>query len=500
MSVRTEYELLPSFEAELNEIEEKGISAELIVKIINKHRANAIFNENLHKRYKGINGFVPIFNREPKYDEENPINKKVNNDYFGLIVNAKTGCFAGKPISYSYSTTEEAEDDTGGNKKVELAQRTLTDFTTRNNMHGVDMQITKNAATYGYSGRLAYIDKEKNERVRAIHGYETIILSHTTIAEPEYAIRYYSNIDINGQEYWTADFYDNKYMTTYEGDLTSLEEKNKRLHCFDYCPLQGVMNNEECMGDAEKVIALIDAYDEALSDNANEIEAFAHAMLLVNLALKDNTVLEQAQKSGVLVIPPVGTQQNNDPVKWLTKNINDTFTEHHLERLNENIFIFSQTPNFLDEKFGNVSGVALEQKFNGMREKCSAFQASFMNSAQYMWKVLCSSWKKKGISIDPLHIVMDIKFNIPQDLEGEAKTVQTLIGAGLPKRYAYSKLSDVEDVEWLLDEIEAEKESAMSLFEQAQEMAKNTSDEEPDQKENNKEEEEKENDKAGKEV
>lgn len=483
MSIRTEYELLPSFEAELCEIEQHGISEELIKKIIEKHRANSIYNEKLHKRYKCIDGYVPIFNREPRYDEKNPINNKINNDYFGLIINAKTGCFAGNPISYSYSTTDEAEDDTGGNKEIEIAQRTLTDFTTRNNMHGVDMQITKNAATYGYSGRLMYIDEDKNERVRAIHGYETIILTHTTIAEPQCAIRYYKNIDINGQEYWIADYYDNKYMITYEGDLTSFTEKSRRLHMFDYCPLQGVMNNEECMGDAEKVLALIDAYDEALSDNANEIEAFAHAMLLVNLALNDDTVLEQAQKSGVLIIPPAGTQQNNEPVKWLTKNINDAFTEHHLERTNENIFVFSQTPNFLDEKFGNVSGVALEQKFNGMREKCAAFQASFTSSAYHMWKVLCSSWKNKGINIDPLHIVMDIKFNIPQDLEGEAKTVQTLIGAGLPQRYAFSKLSDVEDVEWILDEIEAEKENAMSMFEQAQKTAIDTSNQEPDPKE-----------------
>ena len=34
------------------------------------------------------------------------------------------------------------------------------------------------------------------------------------------------------------------------------------------------------MGDAEKVLALIDDYDKGLSDNSNEIEAFVHSYLI----------------------------------------------------------------------------------------------------------------------------------------------------------------------------------------------------------------------------
>jgi SPP1 family phage portal protein len=459
---RNEMELFPDCSEFIEEIENNGISANLIYKIIQKHLPNAMYNRKLYKRYIGLDGYVPIFNRQPKYEEE-PINNKLNNDYFGLIVNAKVGCWGGRPISYSYSITEEAEDDTGGKEKIETAKRTLSDFVVRNNMHQVDIQTAQNAAIYGYSGRLAFIDKEGNERIKAIPGYETIILSDMDISEPEYAIRYYEEMDIDGVKHWVVDFYDDKYMTTYKGDLMSLEETGKKLHLFDYCPLQGVANNQECMGDVERVLPLIDDYNKVLSDNSNEIEAFVHAMLLVNLNTDDD-VIKKAQKTGALIIPPVGSQQNAEPVKWLTKNINDGFTEHHLERLNDNIFTFSQTPNFLDEKFGNVSGVALEQKFNGMREKCTVFTANFNNSSFYMWKVLCSSWKKKGIDIDPMHIIMDSKLNIPQDLEGEARTVQTLIGAGLPKRYAYSKLSDVEDVEWIMNEIEAEKDEITEMY------------------------------------
>ena len=150
MAVRNEFELLPEFSAELEEIRRNGISLDLIYKIIQKHRPNALYNKSLYNRYLGIDGYTPIFNRQPKYEEADPINNKVNNDFIGEIVNFTVGYFAGEPISYSYSSTDEAEEETGGENAVNEAKKALTDFVTRNNMFGVDMETTKNAALCGY--------------------------------------------------------------------------------------------------------------------------------------------------------------------------------------------------------------------------------------------------------------------------------------------------------------------------------------------------------------
>ena len=46
-------------------------------------------------------------------------------------------------------------------------------------------------------------------------------------------------------------------------------------HLFDYNPLFGVPNNKEMIGDAEKVIHLIDAYDLTMSDASSEISQFS---------------------------------------------------------------------------------------------------------------------------------------------------------------------------------------------------------------------------------
>ena len=210
---RYESQLLPTYTAEIEEIRENGITTELLTKIIQKHLPNSTYNRLLYNRYMTIYGGVPIFERQPRYEEENPINNKINNDFMSEVVDFKVGYFAGEPISYSYSQTDEAEESTGGKEGVDKATKILTDFTTRNNMFGVDMETTKNASIYGYSGRLFYIDKEGTERVMPVHGFETIILSDTSIAEPEYAIRYYTVADINGIESWRVEFYDSHYIT-----------------------------------------------------------------------------------------------------------------------------------------------------------------------------------------------------------------------------------------------------------------------------------------------
>ena len=478
MNCRNENEFYPEFSSELKAIRENGISTDLLYRIIQKHLPNSLYNRELYNRYRNVLGSVPIHNRQPKYEEENPINNKVNNDFFGEIVDFKVGYFAGEPISYSYNNTEEAENEIGGEKAVDDAKKALSDFTTRNNMFGVDMETTKNASIYGYSGRLFYIDKEGTERVMPIHGYETIVLSDTDISEPEYAIRYYKVKDLNGAESWVVELYDNKNIYTYTGDLLSLELKEVKEHLFDYCPLQGVANNKECIGDAEKVLSEIDDYDKIVSDNSNEIESFVHAMLLVYLNA-DDEVIKKAQKSGCMVVPPVGTNNTAEPVKWLTKNINDSYTEHHLDRLEKNIYRFSRTPNLNDESFGNASGVSLKFKLHGLETKCATFEANVMNAAQYMWKVLCSSWKKKGQTLNPLQFSLDFTRNFPLDALNEAQTAQAYLAAGLPKEWIYSQISGIDDVDYIMDLIESEKEDVADLYPSlalANEVAENKTD------------------------
>ena len=464
--MRNKFNLYPDFGAEIKEIEVNGISTGLINTIINKHASNASYNRSLYERYEVLEEGVPIFSRHPRFQENGepePINNKINNDFFSEIIDFETGYFAGNPISYSYSKTEESEDDTGGNEAVEAAAKALSDFVTRNNMFEKDMEMTKHAACYGYVGRLFYHDEEGNERVMIVPGYETIILSKTDITEPQYAIRYYSVSDINGSAVLHVEFYDDKQIKFYEGQPGALTLIEDKPNLYDFCPLQGIPKNGEKMGSAEKVLADIDAYDRTVSDNSNDIESFASAYIDYENIQANEDEIRKAQRSGAIKFT---TGAAGGKVYYLTKDINDAFTEHHLERLEKNIYRFSKTPNLNDESFGNASGTALKFKLTALESKCGMFEAKVISAVAYMFKLLASSWRKKRISVEPLQCVMEFKRNFPLDILGESQAAQALINTGMPKEIAWDKsLSFIDDIDYVMQLVENEKDGIPPLSE-----------------------------------
>ena len=467
--VRKYFELYPNFSPFLNEIRENGVSPSIIQKIIEKHSSNSAYNKKLYNRYMNILDSIPIFSRTPRFvqlDEngiptQNIINNKINNDFFSEIVDFKVGYFAGKPIKYSYSNATESIEATGGIENVDIARKSLTDFVTRNNMYDVDMETTKYASICGYSGRLFYHDLDGNERVCAVAPYETIVLSDKSLYEPEYAIRYYETENINGRSYLVAEFYDSNSISIYEGQLSNLVLKNQKLNMYDFCPLQIIPNNNEMIGDAEKVLALIDAYDRVVSDSSNQIEGQIHSKEVYENV---NITAEEIAKSNYTGAIQFYNGQGNAKVYKLESNINDSFVQHHLERLRDNIYRFSKTPRLDDQNFGSTSGVSLKYKLISLEAKCGMFQAKLNSANTYMFKLLASGWGKKQLHVDPLQFICEFTRNFPLDIEAEARATQNLISAGLPKEIAYNiGLSCIDDIDFVMQKIEEEENNIPSL-------------------------------------
>lgn len=472
----------PDYSGFIAHIKEHGVDESLVNKIIDRHRNNAVHTEELYNRYKTREDAVPIFSREPRFEHESKdikeLNNKINNDFFGEIADIAVGYFAGKAASYQYVV--DAEEETAA---ADEAKKALSDFVTRNNMYDVNMETTKYATICGYAGRLFYIDEDGNERVMPVAPYETIILFENEMTEPFAAIRYYKTVDINGTESYKAEYYDDTNILFFEGQLGGLAhnpEKDKK-HMFDYCPLQGVPRNRELMGDAEKVLAEIDDYDKTISDNSNDIEGNTNAHMVFQNVMISAEEMAKARKSGAFQFNSIG---DNSKVYYLTKEVNDAFNEHHLNRLEDNIYRFSKTPNLNSEKFHESSGISLKFKITGLESKCGTFEAKCISADTYMYKLLASSFVKKRIAFDPLCAYTVYKRNFPMDLTNEAQTVQSLTGAGLPKRIAFEQLSFIDDVEMVMEEIEKEKDNIPSLMDNLPEDDDITTG-----KENNKEEE-----------
>lgn len=480
----------PDYSAEIDAIESGGITKELLERIIRRHQGCMQHMKELYGRYRTEADKVPIFTREPRFNDatvvdkdgnmqkaeaESAINNKVNNDFFGEIIDTKVGFFAGKAANYTYGDDYLSEEETGGEEAVEEASKALSDFIKRNNLFDINMETTKFAGVCGYAGRLFYIDPEGNERVMVVAPYETIILSKTEMTEPQYGIRYFSYLDLNDKTLWKVEFYDESRIAYYEGQLNSLALVKEEPHLFDYCPLQGVPNNGELLGDAVKQLAEIDDYDGNYSENSNDIEGFANAYMVFKNCKVDKNTMATANATGVIGIEVDDPDAPYD-VYYLTKNIDGTFVNSHLDRAENNIYRFSKTPNLNDPEFTAASGMALRIKMTGLETKTGMFEAKMLSADTYMFKLLASSFAKKKIPFDPLQCSVKYNRNFPTDFLSEAQAVQALIAAGLPKQIAFKALSFIDDIGAVMRLIETEMDDIPDLDEEDRRLPQDDSD------------------------
>jgi len=440
----------------LERLREGTPDAALISEIIDDHKADHDRMLSFYQRYKAAIDGVPIFNRQAvDYEDfetgaikrlDNKVNNTLNNSFDSDIVDTKQGYMFGHPITY------QVDDGSEPGESSEL-QEMLNKFNLRNHVEDADSEWGKKAAICGYGSRLAYIDLEKNERIRNIDPWETVFFGDEGMTEPEFALRYYRGY--RGQ--LKAEFYDSKrvyYFDTPENGNFGFQKE--QLHMFDYCPLFGLPNNEELMGDAEKVYQLIDAYDRTLSDASNEIEQYRLAYLILKGLGADEETLARMRKSGAVEL-----FDKDDDVSYLTKDINDALIEHHLDRLEANILRFAKSVNFTDESFaGNISGVAMKFKIMALENKCITMERKMTAALRYQAKVIFSAWRKRYPSIgvdDFLKVWFQFKRNLPVNTVEEAQVLATLQGV-VSERTRLATASFIDDVDYELAEMKREQD------------------------------------------
>lgn len=437
------------FQSEILAIREIGINSEIIKSILKKfepRRQKMLAN---FERYRTDAAGVPIFSRS--FRDSSKVNNKVNNDFFSEIIDIKVGYFAGNPFSYQY-------DRRADSTIYEAASQRIQRFATANNLADIDSETTKNAAIGGYAPRLLYIGTDGIERLASLPPYECIILSLESVSKPEFALRITPYYDGRNTRRRIEVYDDARMRVFYERKRNVFIEAEDEIepHVFGICPLFAVPNNEELLGDVERVEALIDAYDRTISDVNSEIESFRLAYMLFRGGIVDEEIIRQAQRTGAFSMP------DDASIEFLTKQMNDTIVENHLNRLHENIYRFSKTPDLSDEAFsGNQSGVALKYKLFPLESKCKTFERKFNSAINYMLEGLCNSWRIRGENFDPLSFFVEYKRNFPLDLLNEAQIQQTLKGI-VSEQTRLALASFVDDPAYELQQME--EEALQSVF------------------------------------
>lgn len=416
---------------------EKLNNVELIQALIKKHSMEAVPRlRRLQKYYLGQHDIL----QRTMADESKP-NNKIVNSYASYITDMVQGYWLGKPVTYT-STNEALLESV-------QAIHDANDEQAHNSLIGKDLSI------YGSAFELLYLDEQGNLKFAQLPVEETFMIWDTGISPKAIgAIRYYSVMDyLTGDSTMRVEVYTDNTIKHYVQNEDGFVLVEELQHYFGSCPVNFYMNNDEEMGDFEKVMSLIDAYDKAVSDQVNDFEYLADSFMVIT-GMADTPVEEfKDMKNNRIIL--LG---DNGKAEWLVKQTDNATTESYKTRLQKDIHKFSHTPDLSTDEMGNLSGIAIEYKFMGLEQICSNKERLFKQSLSNRIRMIAQILNIKGNNLDANELKPNFTRNIPVNMDEITKSVKELYGL-VSHDTLLAQLPFVTDVGAELEKIQKEKES-----------------------------------------
>ena len=422
------------------------ITSDVVKWIIKKHKDEKVRISNLKEYYNNNN--TAIMNRE--YKDANKPSNKLAHPFASYITNMAVGYFLGKPIGYNSENTQ-------------LLER-LNDIFKYNDEADNNTTLAKYSSIGGYSVELLYRDEDAMPRFIALPGDEVAIVYDNTLEDNILcAVRYFEE-EMPGEDKVKTiiNVYTKDLIKTYElvdDEIKYLSDKDEDNY-FGDVPVAVYLNNDEMYGDFEKVKSLIDAYDQAQSDTANDFEYFTEALLVISgVDLDDEAKLDFKQHRILNLYGQDGKAE------YLIKNINDSALENYKNRLVEDIHKFAQIPNLTDEQFaGNVSGESMKYKLMGLENIVGIKEAKFKKGLMRRIELLCNFL---NIATNDLMLYTDIQpvftRNKPQNETELANMVKGLYGI-LSDETLISILPFISNAREEIEKRNSEKETTLDSY------------------------------------
>lgn len=412
------------------------LTSEKLKDFLDRHAARLPRYDRLMNMYMGKH---PIL-----YEKEKELGKPDNRlvvNFAKYIVDMLNGYFIGIPVKTIHENKEVAA------KMKEIAKR--------NSQNDNNAELSKMCSIYGHAYEFLYQDENAHTRVTYVDPREAFVIYDNTVAqEPLYGVRVLK--DDQGRPYGTIySRYDERdFFTSDDGELV-IEEKGQE-HFFGDVPLIEYVENNERQSAFENVETLINAYNKAISEKANDVDYFADAYLAILGAELDEETIKQIRDNRVINLKSGDGQKI--VLEFLDKPNADTTQENLIERLERLIFQISMVANISDEKFGTSSGIALKYKLQPMENIALMKERKFNNGMIRRFKMMFNIPTNFGVDPDEyLNIEYVFTRNIPNNILEEAETAEKL--AGITSRQTQlSVLSVVDNVQNELDRIQKEKE------------------------------------------
>ena len=421
------------------------ITVEVVNKFMEKHKLEVARYEYLKNMYLGI----MAIDDEPAKDSWKPDNRLAVN-FTKYIVDTFTGYFNGIPVKKSHSDKEILTK--------------LQEFDNLNDMEDEESELAKMACIYGRAFELLYQDEDTQTNV-VYNSPENMFMVYddTVKQEPLFAVRYGIDEDkkIHGEVYTLLE----TIKISGENDEISFGEKT--YNPYPDLPVVEFYFNEERMSIFESVISLVNAFNKAISEKANDVDYFSDQYMVFMGAeideedvknITDNRLINYYDKNQN---DQSGSASKLD-VKFLEKPDSDSQTENLLDRLTKLIFQTTMVANISDESFGSSSGVSLAYKLQAMSNLALSFQRKFQSSLNSRYKLYC----ELSTNVSNKEAWKDIEYtftrNEPKDIKEQAETANILMGI-TSQETALSVISVIPDVQAEMEKIKKE-EASTAIF------------------------------------
>jgi len=420
---------------------DEPITVEVVTKFMEKHKLEVARYEYLKNMYLGI----MAIDDEPAKDSWKPDNRLAVN-FTKYIVDTFTGYFNGIPVKKSHPDKEILTK--------------LQEFDNLNDMEDEESELAKMACIYGRAFEFLYQDEDTQTNV-VYNSPENMFMVYddTVKQEPLFAVRYGVDEDkkLQGEVYTLLE----TIKISGENDEISFGEGT--YNPYPDLPVVEFYFNEERMSIFESVISLVNAFNKAISEKANDVDYFSDQVLVFLGAEVEEEDLKNIRSNRVINYYADGEGKNVD-VKFLEKPDSDSQTENLLDRLTKLIFQTTMVANISDESFGSSSGVSLAYKLQAMSNLALSFQRKFQSSLNSRYKLYC----ELSTNVSNKEAWKDIEYtftrNEPKDIKEQAETANILKGI-TSEETALSVISVIPDVQAEMEKIKKE-DSSIPMFDQ----------------------------------
>lgn len=408
--------------------------------------------------YQGLNYNVMRSNNRRR--EKHLADNRVAHDFASYIADFING--------YCFGHAIQVQSEKEMTQNAINSLHDLNDIDSHNRSIGLDLSI--------FGRAYEYIIRNQDDEVRIYktNAKDTFVIYDTTVQQNSIAaVRYWKVSEDEDTDLYHIDFITDQatyfFVASKSTNLKISERKPLELHSFGKVTITEFSNNEKRRGDFEKVIPLIDLYDNAQSDTANYMSDLNDAMLLIkgNIDLGDENVVRLQKEANVFHLDPPQYEdtdqrvnEGNVDAEYIYKQYDVNGVESYKDRISRNIHMFTNTPDMTDENFsGNQSGEAMKYKLFGLEQRTAIKEGLFRKGLRRRYKLIGEIMSvNRELDKDNIKdLVFTFTRNLPKSLTEEMQMYMNA-GGEISQKTLMSLVSFIDNPQQEAERIKEEQE------------------------------------------